>query len=221
MYIPKHSFSLRLAVTVVGIVALGFVLLLSGCSTTIRTTTDMFQTGRPLASGKTEIGARSDVYPLLPLTAYVEHGFNSGFQLDAGYGLHGVIISGGSGGNDVLSGPEVYLTKEILNLSDILYLSATAGAELNFTPSFDAMLHAGIDAGVYPVRWLSIFADVRGLYLVGGIPGMELSAGVGIDGPFTLKIAGFYTPVPVLKTTASSGDVLWPAGVSMEMGFTF
>lgn len=208
---------------VLGVVAVAASLLLAGCSTTIRTTSDMFQTGRSLATGKSEVGVRGTAYPFMPFTAYFDHGFGDGFQLDVGYGLHGIILSSNKG--TPIQGPEVYLTKDLFNLSDVLYFSGTVGSELNFLPSFDAVVHAGVNIGLYPVKWLTLYTNVRGMYIVGGIPGMILSAGIGIDGPFTLKIAGFYSPIPVLKTTSggstASGDVLWPYGASIDFGVKF
>ena len=220
--IDRSTIVRRTAFQILGVSAV--LTLLAGCGTTIATTTDMFQTGRPLSAGQTRVGLRSPVYPPVPLTAHVERGLGDGFALDVGYGVHGIAPTGNNS-SAALHGPEVYLTKQLLDLADILYLSGTGGIEVDVAPRLDAMVHAGVDLGLYPTKWLVLFGNVRGLYILGGKPGLMVSGGLGIDSPFTLKVAAYVTPIAVTRLPAHSGssnpELLWPYGLAVDIGVRF
>ena len=198
---------------------------LSGC-VSFRYSNSLFNTGRVLDPGKSRIGVRTQVYPaLFPGEAYYQRGFPGGWQVTAGYGIHGIEdTSTSTGGSSTLQGPELTVTKTLVNARDIFYLGATGGADIDLTPKVGALLYAGLDAGVYPFKWLTIYAQAKGAYLVGGIPGMLLALGAGIDGPFTLKVAGYYTPLPITSnpnSTTTSPEVFWPFGIAAEAGIRF
>ncbi len=203
--------------------ALAGAFALSGC-VSLRYTNSIFDTGRTLDAGKNQVGIRGLVYPgLLPVSAYLKHGFPGGWQVTAAYGIHGLSHSSSSStSSGAMQGPELAVTKQFLKIGEFFYLGASGGADIDITPQFTAMLYAGLDAGLYPTKWLSLYAQAKTAYILSGSPGILLAAGLEVGAPFTVKLAGFYTPVPIAQGTASSsGQIFVPVGVMASLGYRF
>jgi hypothetical protein len=198
------------------------VLFLASCNTTVRSSTSTFQTGKVLDSGETRVTARSTVYPI-PLLAAAQAGFglDGGWEIEGGYGAHGLRLGETDAEDATLHGPQLFVTKALLPPEDLFGVSATAGVEANLVPEFDAVFHLGPNVGVYPEEWFTVFAGVRGVYVTGGQPGALIHLGLGIDGPVQVKLAGYVTPFAVSEERPTGPDVFWPYFVSLEVGGRF
>jgi hypothetical protein len=158
------------------------------------------------------------VYPPFPSSVYYERGLPAGFGVSAGYGIHGIELND-SDADDTNHGPELYVTKELYSAGDLFYVGAIAGTDLNIVPQFDAFIQAGASASLYPVDWFYVSGSVRGGYLVGGTAGALLSLGLGIDAPFSVRLAG-YVITPEIQSEALNA-VYWPFGIQLDVSGRF
>jgi hypothetical protein len=199
------------------------VALLAGCGTTIRTTTTAMGTGRTLEAGQQAVSVRSPIYPLPFLaSANYRSGLGGGWEVMAGYGIHGLLITDEETDDDTAHGPELFITKQLVNADNLFYLSGTAGTEVNVAPRISVTTHLGADMGVYLLPSFTIFGGVRGSYVVGGVPGVLTHLGLGFDGPLQLKAAGYFTPLEIgTAAGAPYPEVFWPFGVVVEAGARF
>lgn len=215
---------LRVGLLLVGI---AIAVLATGCGTTIRATTATMGTGRTLDADQQTVTARSSAYPFPLLISSVSYrkGLPKGWEVSGGYGIHGFLVeeAGDTDDSDDLAhGPEIFVTKELVDTGGVFHLAATAGAELDIVPRFTPTTHLGIDMGVYPLKPLAIFGGVRGVYILGGTPGMLVHAGVGFDAAIQAKLSFYATPVEIAAINSSGGtEIFWPVGAVLEAGFRF
>lgn len=141
-----------------------------------------------------------------------------------GYGLHGITVDSADSEeeDDTLHGPELFVSKELVNANTFFYLSATTGAELDISPRFSPTTHLGVDMGIYPLGLLTVFGGVRGVYILGGKPGLLSHAGLGLDGPFQAKLSFYITPLEVAAINSTGGaELFWPVMAIIEVGARF
>jgi len=209
------------------IIFLAIILLFSGCQTvTLRSSSDAFRTGRVLPEGEYRVATNTLLILTAPMPGViwrVSGGLPFDMEATVGWGVHGLIIapeSEGDSGDDFYHGPEIFLTKNLLNIEDSLYLSATLGSEVNVTPSFDATIMGGLNFGFYPIDWFVLFGHAQALYHTQGYFAPQVGLGLGFDGPLVLKIAA-YTHFKENSIELHDGTYFWPFYYGIQLGLTF
>lgn len=208
------------------IVILFLVLFVSGCqSFTLRTSPDAYRTGRVLEEGKYKIVTNSMLILMTPMPGFVwrvSGGLPYDMEATVGWGVHGMIVGPEDEGeeSDVLHGPELFLTKNLVNLNDHFYLSASLGTEMNLIPEVDASIIGGFNFGWYPIDWFVVFGHAQGLYHTKGYLTPQVGLGLGLDGPFILKIAA-YTHFKEDSIELLDGTFFWPFYYGLQVGFSF
>ena len=205
------------------------VLLFSGCqSFVVRSSPEAFRTGKVLEEGEKRITTNTILIAGVPapiLDWRASMGLPYGIEATAGWGIHALEYSsestdGEESDDDFYQGPEVFLSKNLINLNDTFYLAATVGSEVDLLPVFDYSLHGGVDFGFYPVSWFTIFGHTKLFYHSEGYLAPQAGLGLGIDGPFILKAAA-YSHFKEESEILDDGSHMWPLYYGLEVGFKF
>lgn len=203
------------------------VLAMVGCGTTIRSSSDAFRSGRVLDPGEYRVATETSnlgyvPYPLIHYSA--ARGFPGGWELEAGGGFHGILIDNSSdNSDDMLLGPELFVTKNLVAEADRFYASLTAGLEVDVTPYTAWTGHGGINLGFYPARALALYGQVKAVTISGGIPIPIVGLGLGVDGPFVFKLGAYLAPFEQDSTVDPAGrpTALWPFYYGIQVGGRF
>jgi hypothetical protein len=197
-------------------------LIISCSSFTIRSSPESFRTGKVLDQGEIKIVTNSVILMLMPfplLEGNVTMGLPYRMEVTAGWGVHGFLVGNGDE-SDTFHGPEIFVSKELLNFKDKLYLAGTLGTEINIFPSLDATIHGGVDFGWYPADWFVIFGHTKLLYHTSNYLAPQIGLGFGFEGPFIFKI-GAYSHLVESSPPLSDGSLFWPFYYGMQIGFQF
>ncbi|MBI9104242.1 MAG: hypothetical protein JEY99_17625 [Spirochaetales bacterium] len=199
--------------------------LFSGCETfTIRSSPEAFRSGRVLKEGETKVLTNSTLISLIPMPGLewsVTRGLPYNMEVTAGWGVHALVYAAGDDAeneSDTYHGPEIFISKNLLNLNNIFYLAGTVGAEMNVIPVVDAAFHGGVDFGFYPIHWFTIFGHAKALYHTAGYFSPQLGLGFGFDSPFVLKIAA-YTHLHEDMTELPDNTYFGPLYYGIQIGF--
>jgi hypothetical protein len=203
------------AYQVARLLSICLVCLLMFSCTTLYTTNRAFDTGRVLEPGQTQIDTASIMLLWIPFPGQIgiSHGLEGGWQLSGGLGIHGF-----SPDDQTLFGPELYVTKQILAVDDLFYLSTTLGADLVVSPHFNALTQLRVSFGFYPWKDLVFFGNIGVAAIASDFkPAFLGGLGLGWDGPFTIKIAAYIMPGDL--NTGEITQPIWPFYYGLQIGF--
>jgi hypothetical protein len=199
-----------------------------------------FRTARVLERGEKRMSIRG--FTVIPTALGFELGLPWGMQLYTGLNaFHG---QSKIEGDLQLWGPEAYLTKNWLNLGNILYISTSIGGQVfvgiesdvdKHSSAFGFLAGGSLDLGVFPVKWFGIYTLVEADYLYFqwfnegkfiadfGAPAFLWGAGIELSAEhFDVRI-GYKTPIGFdlseILTISLDGGFIPYAGI--EIGFKF
>ena len=200
------------------------VLLFSSCETfVVRSSSDAFRTGKVLDEGQYKVATNSILLLSVPMPGLiwrVSRGLPYDLEATVGWGVHALTVESGDedSEDDTYQGPELFITKNLVNLDDHFYLAATLGTEVNILPVVDAAVIGGLDFGWYPVNWFVVFGHAKAFYQTKGYFAPQAGFGLGIDGPFVLK-AAVYTHFKDSSIELSDNSIFWPYYYGLQVGF--